>query len=176
MVLVLSTTLQLINTSDGSEAAYIGRESTGADIIVGMYYCYYGVIYDKIQLQLIQLSKWRHPNAIGICFWISYLFFLIIFLSLSLRHYAFGGWKSSGFMLILQSLEIQPLNWSSDCTPSRIRICVKPISRMNSSLECSDSVGILFVTRNMVLMMSWAEYPRVLLNVRKGKSRFDGNL
>lgn len=57
MVLVLSTTLQLINTSDGSEAAYIERESIGAIIIVGMYYCYYGVIYDKIQLQLIQLSK-----------------------------------------------------------------------------------------------------------------------
>lgn len=60
-------------------------------------------------------------------------------------------------MLILQSFDTHPLNWSRDCTPSRIRMCVKPISRMNSSFECSDSVGIVFVTRNMVLMMSCEE-------------------
>jgi len=37
MVLVLSTALQLINISEGSEAAYIERESNGAIIIVGIF-------------------------------------------------------------------------------------------------------------------------------------------
>jgi hypothetical protein len=41
-------------------------------------------------------------------------------------------------------------------------MCVKPISRMNSSLACSDRIGIVFVTLNMVLMMSWHEYPESL--------------
>lgn len=65
-------------------------------------------------------------------------------------------------MLILQSFDTQPLSCTSDCTPSKMRMCVNPISRMNSNLECSESVGIVLVTRNMVLMMSWEEYPRVL--------------
>ena len=50
--------------------------------------------------------------------------------------------------------------------PSRIRMWVKPISRTNSSFVCSLSEGIVFVTLNMLLMMSWEEYPRVL----QGKS------
>lgn len=72
------------------------------------------------------------------------------------------GLNNSGFMLILQSLATQPLNCRSDCTPSKMRICVNPISLMNSSFECSDSVGIVLVTRNIVLIISWDEYPRVL--------------
>ena len=60
-------------------------------------------------------------------------------------------------MLILQSLDTQPLSCSNDCTPSKMRMWVNPISRMNSNLECSDKVGMVFVTRNMVLMMSWEE-------------------
>lgn len=77
---------------------------------------------------------------------------------------ALGGWNSSGFMLILQSFEMQPLNCSSDCTPSKTRMCVNPISLMNSNLECSESVGMVLVTRNMVLMISCEEYPSVLYN------------
>ncbi len=65
-------------------------------------------------------------------------------------------------MLILQSLAKQPLNWRKLCTPSNILMCVKPISLMNSSFECSERVGIVLVTRNMVLMMSCDEYPRSL--------------
>ena len=65
-------------------------------------------------------------------------------------------------MLILHSFATQPLNCRSVCTPSSMRICVKPISLMNSSFECSDSEGIVFVTRNIVLMMSCDEYPRSL--------------
>jgi hypothetical protein len=46
--------------------------------------------------------------------------------------------------------------------PSKIRMCVKPISRTNSSFVCSLRDGIVFVTLNILLMMSWDEYPRVL--------------
>ena len=60
-------------------------------------------------------------------------------------------------MLILHSLAKQPLNCRKLCTPSRILMWVKPISLMNSSLECSESVGIVLVTRNIVLMMSCEE-------------------
>ncbi|KAG5287969.1 hypothetical protein I7I48_10010 [Histoplasma ohiense] len=65
-----------------------------------------------------------------------------------------GSWKLSGFMLIRHSLARHPLSCTSVCTPSNIRMCVKPISLMNSSLVCSESVGIVFVTRNIVLIMS----------------------
>lgn len=65
--------------------------------------------------------------------------------------------KSSGFMLILHSFEIHPLSCSRVCTPSRMRIWVKPISLMNSSFECSDNDGIVLVTRNIVLIMSCEE-------------------
>lgn len=71
--------------------------------------------------------------------------------------------NNSGFMLILHSFAKQPLSCRKDCTPSRIRIWVKPISLMNSSFECSESVGIVLVTRNIVLMMSCDEYPRSLV-------------
>jgi hypothetical protein len=73
-----------------------------------------------------------------------------------------GGTKSCGFMLILQSFAMQPLNWRKVCTPSKIRMWVKPISLMNSSLECSERVGMVLVTLNIVLMMSCDEYPRSL--------------
>jgi hypothetical protein len=36
--------------------------------------------------------------------------------------------------------------------PSRMRICVKPISRTNSSFVCSLRDGIVFVTLNILLM------------------------
>ncbi len=65
-------------------------------------------------------------------------------------------------MLILHNFARQPLSCRKDCTPSRMRIWVKPISLMNSSFECSESVGIILVTRNIVLMMSCEEYPRSL--------------
>lgn len=74
----------------------------------------------------------------------------------------FDGVKSSGFMLILQSLATHPLSCTNVCNPSRIRICVNPISLINSSFECSDSVGIVLVTRNIVDMISCEEYPRSL--------------
>lgn len=41
-------------------------------------------------------------------------------------------------------------------------MCVKPISLMYSSFECSDNVGMDLVTRNMVLMISCDEYPKSL--------------
>lgn len=41
-------------------------------------------------------------------------------------------------------------------------MCVNPIIRMNSSFECSDNESSDLVTLNMVLMMSWDEYPRLL--------------
>lgn len=63
----------------------------------------------------------------------------------------------SGFMLILQSLARQPLSCRKVWTPSNIRMCVKPISLMNSSFECSDRVGIDLVTLNIVLMISCDE-------------------
>ena len=65
-------------------------------------------------------------------------------------------------MLIWHSFARQPLNCRNDCTPSRMRMCVKPISLMNSSFECSESVGMVLVTRNIVLIMSCDEYPRSL--------------
>ena len=73
-----------------------------------------------------------------------------------------GTSNSSGFMLIWHSFARQPLNCRNDCTPSRMRMCVKPISLMNSSFECSESVGMVLVTRNIVLIMSCDEYPRSL--------------
>lgn len=60
-------------------------------------------------------------------------------------------------MLSLHSLAIQPASCRYVCTPSKMRICVNPISRMNSSFVCSLSVGIVLVTLNMVEMMSWEE-------------------
>jgi hypothetical protein len=39
-----------------------------------------------------------------------------------------GRTKSCGCMLILQRRAMQPESWRSVWTPSRIRICVKPIS------------------------------------------------
>lgn len=66
----------------------------------------------------------------------------------------FGRANSCGFMLILLSLAIQPDSCRYVCTPSRIRICVKPISLMNSSFACSESEGMVLVTLNMVLTMS----------------------
>ena len=65
-------------------------------------------------------------------------------------------------MLIRQSFATQPLNCRNVWTPSNIRMCVNPISLMNSSLECSGNVGMVLVTLNMVLMMSCDEYPRSL--------------
>ena len=41
-------------------------------------------------------------------------------------------------------------------------MCVNPISLMNSNFECSERVGMVLVTRNIVLMMSCDEYPRSL--------------
>lgn len=60
-------------------------------------------------------------------------------------------------MLILHSLARHPQSCRYVCTPSKIRICVKPISRINSSLACSESVGKVFVTRNMVVIRSCVE-------------------
>jgi len=65
-----------------------------------------------------------------------------------------GTVKSAGFMLSLQSFATQPANWRYVCMPSRMRICVKPISRTNSSFVCSLRDGIVFVTLNILLMMS----------------------
>ena len=65
-----------------------------------------------------------------------------------------GASNNAGFMLILHNFPRHPLSCKNVCTPSRIRMCVKPITLMNSSLECSDRVGIVLVTRNIVLMMS----------------------
>lgn len=68
--------------------------------------------------------------------------------------YFLGRSNSCGFMLSLHSFATQPASCRYVCIPSRIRMCVKPISRMNSSLVCSESSGMVFVTLNMVLMMS----------------------
>jgi hypothetical protein len=68
--------------------------------------------------------------------------------------YLSGTAKSAGFMFSLQSFATQPANWRYVCMPSRMRICVKPISRTNSSFVCSLRDGIVFVTLNMLLMMS----------------------
>jgi hypothetical protein len=76
-------------------------------------------------------------------------------INLSLIH--IGASNSSGFMLILQSFATQPLNWRNVWTPSNIRIWVNPISLINSSFECSDKTGMLFVTLNIVLMISCDE-------------------
>jgi hypothetical protein len=77
--------------------------------------------------------------------------------SVSLMLYALGASNKSGFILILHSLARQPDNCRKVCTPSSMRMWAKPISLMNSSFECSVSVGIVFVTRNIVLMMSCEE-------------------
>lgn len=82
--------------------------------------------------------------------------------SLSSADLVYAASNCSGFMLILHSLARQPLSCRKVCRPSNIRMWVKPISLMNSSFACSDSVGIVFVTRNIVLMISCEEYPRSL--------------
>lgn len=41
-------------------------------------------------------------------------YLVFVFLCLLPVLYAFGGWKSSGFMLILHSFETHPLNCNSD--------------------------------------------------------------
>lgn len=73
------------------------------------------------------------------------------------HHVYFGSTKRPGFMLILQSFATQPESWRYVCTPSRILMWVKPISLMNSSFACSERTGMVFVTLNIVLMMSWHE-------------------
>ena|SRR5438046_698868 len=73
-----------------------------------------------------------------------------------------GGSNSSGFILILHNFATHPLSCTKVWTPSRMRMCVNPISLMNSNFECSERVGMVLVTRNIVLMMSCDEYPRSL--------------
>jgi len=65
--------------------------------------------------------------------------------------------NKAGFMFNLHNFAMQPESCKYVCTPSKILMCVKPISLMNSSLECSDRDGMDFVTLNMVLIMSWQE-------------------
>src|SRR5579871_2776157 len=65
-----------------------------------------------------------------------------------------GSVNVPGFMFILVSRARQPESCMYVCTPSRMRMCVKPISRVYSSFACSDNVGIVLVTLNMVLIMS----------------------
>jgi hypothetical protein len=74
-------------------------------------------------------------------------------------------------MLILHSRAMHPESCNRVCTPSRILMCVNPIScrrqnslqpvdgrtRMNPSFACSERESIDLVTRNMVLIMSWHE-------------------
>lgn len=71
--------------------------------------------------------------------------------------YLSGTVKRAGFMFSLQSLATQPANWRYVCMPSRMRMWVKPISRTNSSFVCSLRDGIVFVTLNILLMMSCEE-------------------
>ena len=71
-----------------------------------------------------------------------------------------GSTKTSGFIFTLHNLATHPLNCNNVCTPSRIRIWQNPISRMNSNRACSLNPSTLFVTRNIVLIISWLEYPK----------------
>ena len=76
---------------------------------------------------------------------------------LRIHHHFFGTTNSCGFMFSLQSFAMQPASCRYVCTPSRMRMCVKPISRTNSNLVCSESESMVLVTLNMVEMMSWDE-------------------
>lgn len=70
------------------------------------------------------------------------------------RYCDFGIANKLGFMLVLHRRATHPESCKKVWTPSRMRICVKPISLMNSSFACSDNVGIVLVTLNIVLIMS----------------------
>ena len=71
-----------------------------------------------------------------------------------------GGTNNPGFIFILHNLATHPASCTNVCTPSKILIWQKPISLINSNRACSLNPPTVFVTRNIVLTISWQLYPR----------------
>ena len=62
--------------------------------------------------------------------------------------------------LFLHSFAAQPHSCTNVCINSSTLIWQIPISRVNSNLACSLKPGMVFVTQNILLTISWLEYPR----------------